>query len=154
MNQQAECFPSAGSWATSRGGWVGQGAGGGGGGWWGGDRQWGELDIQMMQAWKGALVGFGGPRRQGRTRMPMLPGSLCPLCNHCACWHLFPRPLNVLRLVPTGSKTREGVVQGVASGTSPALPTFSLTLAQGLLTSREWGQRVAGEGTPRAFCGL
>lgn len=84
----------------------------------------------------------------------MLPGSLCPLCNHCACWHLFPWPLNVLRLVPTGSKTREGVVQGVASGTSPALPTFSLTLAQGLLTSREWGQRVAGEGTPRAFGGL
>uniref|UniRef100_A0A8B9XMM9 Beta-synuclein n=1 Tax=Bos mutus grunniens TaxID=30521 RepID=A0A8B9XMM9_BOSMU len=69
----------------------------------------------MMQAWKGALVGFGGPRRQGGTRMPMLPGPLCPLCNHCACWFLFPRPLSVLRFVPTGSKTREGVVQGVAS---------------------------------------
>lgn len=69
--------------------------------------------------------------------MPMLPGPLCPLSHHCACWFLFPRPLSVLHFVPTGSKTREGVVQGVASGTSPALPTCSLTLAQGLPTSSE-----------------
>ena len=84
----------------------------------------------------------------------MLPGSLCPFSNHCACWRLFPRPLSVLRFVSTGSKTREGVVQGVASGTSPTLPSLGPSPWPGVwLTSREWGERAVEEGTPKAFWG-
>lgn len=78
--------------------------------------------------------------------------SLCPLCNHCACQSLCSlssEPLNVPLCLPAGSKTREGVVQGVASGTSPALAQpLSLPQTESWLIP-EGGGGVVEEGTLR-----
>lgn len=102
-------------------------------------------DTDGMWGPKEAVMGPG---------CPLLPGSLCPLCNHCACWSLFPqlKTLKCALFVTTGSKTREGVVQGVASGTSSALPCPAVSHPPGLGSG--WDSENGGgggQGHPQGF---
>lgn len=94
-------------------------------------------------------VAVMGPRCQLQTE------PLCPLSNHHACrspCSLSSEPLNVPLCLPTGSKTREGVVQGVASGTSPVLAQpLSLPQPERWLESRGWQGGAVEEGIPKAW---
>ena len=109
------------------------------------DRQRGELEVLRKSVWEApSRWGTCGMLRPEEAVMGpgcLLPtGSLCPLHNPCACQTAGPSAPNpyTCPCLPTGSKTREGVVQGVASGTSPALAR-PLSLPQ---ADTCWFQRV------------
>lgn len=97
-----------------------------------------------------------GPRKAVLEPGCQLPtGSFCPLCKHPVCWSLCflsSEPLNVPFCLPAGSKTREGVVQGVASGTSPTVSqTLFLPQPESWLGSRGWQGGVVEEDIPKAY---
>lgn len=60
MNWQAECFPSAGSSATSKGGWVGQGMGPG--------QTVGRTGRPDDAGMEGGTCGIWGPKKAGRDQ--------------------------------------------------------------------------------------
>lgn len=88
-----------------------------------------ELKVLRKQVWRApcsderGTCGIWGPKEAVMGPGCPLPAeSLWRLCSHSAprVCSLNSESLCVLLFVPAGSKTREGVVQGVASGTSPA----------------------------------
>lgn len=89
---------------------------------------------------------------------PLPTGSFCLLCKHPVCRSLCSfssEPLSVPFCLPAGSKTREGVVQGVASGTSPTLSqALSLPQPESWLGSRGGGAERGGRrGHPQGLWG-
>ena len=118
----------------------------------GGADSGGECEVLGKWVWRaqcsdgGHLRDLGAQGGSDGARMPTADWVPLPtLQPPCLPEALFPqlRVLMSLLLVPAGSKTREGVVQGVASGTSPALAQLPS------LTRDPEGAVAVEEGTPK-----